>query len=229
MKFFSYLIDLFYPRLCQACGRALLSHERVICNYCTIQLPKTNFQDKQNNALEMLFWGRADIKCATAFYKYNKGGKVQHLIHQMKYQGFSEVGYHVGEVFGKTLDHSKRFSDVDLIIPVPLHKSKLIKRGFNQSEVFANGLSKSMTAKVDADNLYRKVASSTQTKKNRWERYKNVNDIFGIRDAALFENKKLLLVDDVITTGSTIEACAGILNQIDGVEVYVAAMASAAF
>jgi ComF family protein len=229
MKFFSYLIDLFYPRLCQACGRALLSHERVLCNYCSIQLPKTNFQNKQNNAIEVLFWGRADIAAAASYYKYSKGGKVQHLIHQMKYQGFREVGYYVGEVFGKTLAKSERFKEIDIIIPVPLHKSKLIKRGFNQSEVFADGLGKSMAATVDPENLYRKIASSTQTKKSRWERYQNVNDIFGIRDVSLFENKKLLLVDDVITTGSTIEACASILNQIEGVEVSVVAMASAAF
>ncbi|RLD64926.1 MAG: ComF family protein [Bacteroidetes bacterium] len=229
MKFFSYVIDLFYPRLCQACGRAMLTHERVICNYCTVQLPKTHFENKENNPIEVIFWGRADIKAAASYYKYIKDGKVQHLIHQMKYKGFREVGVYVGEVFGKSLAKSPRFKDIDYIIPVPLHKSKLRKRGFNQSELFARGLAKSMKAEMIDENLYRKVASSTQTKKSRWERYKNVNDIFGIRDASLFENKKLLLVDDVITTGSTIEACASVLNQIDGVEVSVGAMASAAF
>jgi ComF family protein len=229
MKYLSYLVDLFYPRLCQACGRSLLSHERVLCSFCSIQLPKANFQDKVNNAIEVIFWGRADIKAAAAYYKYTKGGKVQHLIHQMKYKGFREVGVYVGVVFGKELQKSSRFEDIDVIVPVPLHISKLRKRGFNQSELFARGLAKSMKAKMIDDNLYRKIASSTQTKKSRWERYKNVNDIFGIRDTSLFENKKLLLVDDVITTGSTIEGCASILNQIEGVEVSVAAMASAAF
>ena len=229
MKAFSYLVDLFYPRLCQACGRSLLSHEKVICNFCSVQLPKTNFQNKKDNAIEVVFWGRADIKAAASYYKYTKGGKVQHLIHQMKYKGFREVGIYVGVVFGKLLQKSSRFADIDIIVPVPLHISKLRKRGFNQSELFARGLAKTMKAEMIDDNLYRKVASSTQTKKSRWERYKNVNDIFGIRDASLFENKKLLLVDDVITTGSTIEACANILNQIEGVEVSVGAMASAAF
>ena len=229
MKIFGYLVDLFYPRLCQACGRMLMAHERVICNYCSIKLPTANFEDKANNAIEVIFWGRADIKAAAAYYKYTKGGKVQHLIHQLKYKGFREVGVYVGKVLGKQLQNSDRFKDIDIIVPVPLHISKLKKRGFNQSELFARGLEKSMKAIVIDDNLYRKVASSTQTKKSRWERYKNVNDIFGIRDASLFENKKLLLVDDVITTGSTIEGCASILNQIEGVEVSVAAMASAAF
>jgi len=222
-------VDLFYPRLCMACGRSLLEHERVICSYCIVQLPRTHFHNKINNPIETTFWGRADIKAATAYYKYTKEGKVQHLIHQLKYKGFREVGVYVGKELGILLNENARFSDIDFIIPVPLHKSKLQKRGFNQSELFARGLEKSMKAVVIDDNLYRKVASSTQTKKSRWERYKNVNDIFGIRDESLFKNKKLLLVDDVITTGSTIEGCASILNQIEGVEVSVAAMASAAF
>jgi len=206
-----------------------VAHEFVICSYCSVQLPKTNFHNKKNNPIETVFWGRADIKAGAAYYKYTKGGKVQHLIHQFKYHGFREIGVYVGELFGDSLNETSRFHDMDFIVPVPLHKSKLIKRGFNQSELFARGLEKSMKAVVIDDNLYRKVASATQTKKSRWERYQNVNDIFGIRDASLFENKKLLLVDDVITTGSTIEACANILNQIEGVEVSVAAMASAAF
>jgi ComF family protein len=229
MKLRSYLVDLFYPRLCMACGRSLMAHEHVICSFCSVQLPKANFHNKIDNPIEVIFWGRADIKAAAAYYKYTKGGKVQHLVHQFKYKGFQEIGLHVGKVFGMQLDDSKRFTDIDFIIPVPLHKSKLLKRGFNQSELFARGLEKSMKATVMDDNLYRKVASATQTKKSRWERYKNVNAIFGIRDAGLLENKKLLLVDDVITTGSTIEGCASILNQIEGVEVSVAAMASAAF
>jgi ComF family protein len=229
MKYFSYLVDLFYPRLCHACGRTLLEHEFVLCNYCMVQLPKTNFQDKKDNPVEVLFWGRADIKEATAYYKYTKEGKVQHLIHQLKYQGFQEIGVFVGKLLGRELAEAARFNDIDYIVPVPLHRKKLRKRGFNQSELFARGLGKSLQAEVSGDNLYRKVASSTQTKKSRWERYENVNDIFGLRNPAQFAGKKLLLVDDVITTGSTIEACVSVLRQIEGVEVSVAAMATAAF
>jgi len=229
MNTLHYLVDLFYPRLCQACGRMLMTHEWVICNYCNVQLPIMNFENKKNNRIEELFWGRVDIEAATAYYKYTKEGKVQHLIHQFKYKGFREVGLYVGKALGKQLQMSKRFNDIDIIVPVPLHISKLKKRGFNQSERFARGLAISMKAVVIDDNLYRKHASSTQTRKSRWERYKNVNDIFGIRNVSLFENNKLLLVDDVITTGSTIEGCARILNEIEGVKVSVAAMASAAF
>lgn len=207
----------------------MLQHERVICNYCTIQLPKTHFENKPNNPIEVLFWGRADVKSAASYYKYFKDGKVQNLIHQMKYKGFREVGLYVGEIYGKALQKSPRFSGIDLIIPVPLHQSKLRKRGFNQSELFARGLAKTMNADMMDENLFRKVASSTQTKKSRWERYKNVNDIFGVHNPELMENKKILLVDDVITTGSTIEACTNVICQIEGVEVSVAAMASAAY
>ena len=229
MKFLGYLTDLFYPRLCHACGRALLQHEIVICNYCRVQLPKTNFHVKADNPIEVLFWGRADIKAATAYYKYVKDGKVQHLIHQMKYQGFSEIGTYVGETYGSLLASSPRFSEIDIVVPVPLHRSKLRKRGFNQSEMFAKGLSRSMNIILDSTNLYRTRASSTQTKKSRWERYKNVNKIFDVHEPKKFMGKNILLVDDVITTGSTIEACANVLNEIEGVNVYVASMASAAF
>ena len=229
MKFFSYLVDLFYPRLCHACGRALLEHEFVLCNYCVVQLPKTNFHDKKDNPIEVLFWGRADITAATAYYKYQKEGKVQKLIHHLKYDGFQEIGLYVGEVLGAELAASRRFADLDLIVPVPLHKSKLRKRGFNQSSLFAQGLSKTMEIPMDDTNLYRKIASSSQTKKSRWERYKNVHDIFGVENPELFRERKILLVDDVITTGSTIEACTTVLKSVDGVDVYVASMATAAY
>jgi len=116
MKWFAYLVDLFYPRLCQACGRMLLAHERVICSYCNVQLPRTNFLEKKDNALEQIFWGRTNIKAATAYYKYTKGGKVQHLIHQLKYKGFRDVGVHVGIQLGRLLAQSSRFSDIDIIV-----------------------------------------------------------------------------------------------------------------
>jgi ComF family protein len=182
----------------------------------------------QNNPVEILFWGRCDVYAAAAFYRYLKGGKVQEMIHNFKYKGFQEIGLHIGEKYGEELMQSPRFADVDYIIPVPLHPKKMRLRGFNQSEVFGRGLAVSMAAQLDSDNLHRVVHSATQTRKNRWERFKNVESIFGIRNANKLENMHVLLVDDVITTGSTIEACVIKLKEIEGIKVSVAAIATAA-
>lgn len=228
MKAFHYLADLFYPRLCLACTRKLLRHEYVLCSYCQVQLPKTRFHLRKDNPVEILFWGRCDIVAGAAFYKYLKGGYVQELIHNFKYKGFQEIGIFIGEKYGEELMKNEVFAEVDYIIPVPLHPKKMRIRGFNQSEVFGRGLSKSMTADLEVDNLHRIVHSATQTRKSRWDRYKNVASIFGIKDAKKLEGKHVLLVDDVITTGSTIEACVVKLKEVDGIRISVAAMATAA-
>ena len=228
MKFLTYLTDLFYPPICLSCGRKLIDYENVICSYCKVQLPKTNFHYQKNNPVEILFWGRCEIYSAAAIYRYLKKGKVQNLIHNFKYKGYFEIGLYLGEKYGVQLMQADRFKNVDFIIPVPLHPKKLRKRGFNQSEIFGRGLAKTMSAKLDNDNLYRKVHTATQTRKSRWERFKNVESIFGIRDAKKLKGKHLLIVDDVITTGSTIEACVVKLQEIDGVKISVAAIATAA-
>ncbi len=228
MKALTYLIDIFYPPLCLSCDRKLNHYERIICSYCQIQLPKTNFHLKPNNPVEILFWGRCEINAAAALYRYIKKGKVQNLIHNFKYRGFQEIGIFLGEKYGVDLMQSKQFTDVDYIIPIPLHPKKQKKRGFNQSEIFGKGLEKSMKATLEINNLYRKVHTDTQTKKNRWERYKNVESIFDIRDKEKLKSKHLLLVDDVITTGSTMEACVLKLQEIEGVKISIAAIATAA-
>jgi ComF family protein len=228
MKIISYLVDLFYPKLCLSCGRKLLETERVICTHCKVDLPRTNFHLKKDNPVEILFWGRCNVYSAAAYYRYLKGGNVQQLIHNFKYKGFQEIGVYIGEQYGRQLMESEYFKTVDYLIPVPLHPKKKLKRGFNQSEVFGKGLEKSMAAKLDTDNLHRLIHTSSQTKKSRWERYKNVSDIFGIHDAEKLRGKHVLIIDDVITTGSTIEACVQKLNEIEGIKISVAAMATAA-
>ena len=228
MKALQYLIDLFYPRLCLACGRKLLRHEFVLCSYCQVKLPKTRFHHRRDNPVEVLFWGRCKIEYGAAFYKYLKGGNVQELIHNFKYKGFQEIGLFVGEKYGEELMQTKVFSNIDYIIPVPLHPKKMRIRGFNQSEVFGRGLASSMSAELEVGNLHRIVHSDTQTRKSRWDRYKNVASIFGISDAQKLKGKHILLVDDVITTGSTIEACVVKLQEVEDIKISVVAMATAA-
>jgi len=220
---------LLYPNLCLACGRDLVKGEEVICSHCVFHLPKTYFHNDLENPVAKTFWGRVKVEHATACVYFSKGNNIQQLLHQLKYKGKKEVGIFFGKYFGLELKQTDGFNTVETIIPVPLHKKKLRKRGFNQSEVFAKGLSKSLEINMETDCLYRKTASETQTRKSRFKRWQNVDSIFDIRQAHRLENKHVLLVDDVITTGATMEACVQALQQIPGVKVSVAAIAYASF
>jgi ComF family protein len=182
---------------------------------------------EKDNPISQTFWGRTQINTAAAYYFFSKAGKVQHLVHQLKYKGKKEVGIYIGELYGKELMNTESFGKTDVIIPVPLHPKKEKKRGFNQSEVFAIGLSSSMKLPIDTTSLIRTFASETQTKKTRFKRWENVKEIFSLQDAEKLKNKHILLVDDVITTGATIEACANLLNTIEGVTINIASIAVA--
>lgn len=208
-------INLIFPRLCCACSNALLKHEKIICVACQFKLPKTNFHLDKQNKLNKIFWGRVEVENIGAYYFFNKGNKVQNLLHQLKYKGVKEIGQKIGELYGYDLLNTPFKDDVDIIIPVPLHQKKLKIRGYNQSEWFAKGLSETLDLPMETDVLFRKVNSQTQTKKSRFNRWENVSDIFGIKNADKIKDKHVLLVDDVLTTGSTIEACIKILKEKD--------------
>jgi ComF family protein len=174
-----------------------------------------------------IFWGRINIHAASAFYNFGKGGKVQHLIHQLKYRGQKEIGVTLGRFYGYDLRKSDSFKNVDTIIPVPLHPKKQKKRGYNQSEFFASGLAETMKKQTDFKTLLRSYPSETQTRKSRFSRWKNVETAFQLSNGEALKDKHILLVDDVITTGATLEACAQVLMQIPGVRVSIAAIAYA--
>lgn len=218
---------LFYPSLCMACGTTLMRQERVICTFCEYELPRTDFHRNPGNPLDQVFWGRAPVFRTAAMYYFHKGGKVQHLVHQLKYKGAKEVGVYIGVKMGRELLNEKDFRSIDLVIPVPLHPRKLKKRGYNQSEQIALGLSISAGYILDTTSFVRTVATETQTRKSRFARFENVKEIFQVTHREKLMNKHILLVDDVITTGSTLESCANILSQIPGVKVSVAAIAYA--
>jgi ComF family protein len=217
--------SLIYPKICAACGNSLWKKEKVICTYCDFHLPRTHFHMERDNPVSRIFWGRIPVECASAFYYFNKGNKVQQLIHQLKYKGRRDIGIFLGEQYGYLLKNSLFFGSMDVIIPVPLHEKKLMKRGYNQSEQFAIGLGNSMKIPVDAHLLYRTKATETQTKKSRFRRWQNVEDLFAVRDPRNLDGRHILLVDDVITTGATIEACIKALCIVPSVRVSVAAIA----
>lgn len=220
-------ISLIFPQVCVSCGNSLYKNEQTICTYCVYHLPKTNFHLDNDNPIAKIFWGRINIHSAGAFYGFNKGGRVQRLIHQLKYKGRKEVGFTVGKLYGYELKKCDNFSTVDTIIPVPLHSKKLKKRGYNQSESFAEGLAASMEVNADFTTLFRAHESETQTKKSRFNRWQNVETVFQLKDWKTLEGKHILLVDDVVTTGATLEACAQTLLQIPGIKISVATIAYA--
>lgn len=225
--FISDFISLLYPRICFACGNTLFRHENVLCTHCLFELPKTNFHRFPDSPLDKVFWGRVPLQRTAALYYFSKGGKVQHLIHQLKYKGQREVGIYMGKLLGRDLKAEPGFDSIQAILPVPLHPRKQRKRGYNQSEQFAFGLSESMGISLDVHSFIRTVATDTQTRKSRFARYENVKEIFRVTHPEKLENRHLLLVDDVITTGATLESCANILLQVPGVRLSVAAIAYA--
>jgi len=210
-----------------ACGNNLFNNENVICTSCLFHLPKTNFHNDKDNPVSKVFWGRVKIESATAYFFYRKGGKVQQLIHQMKYKGQKEIGVFLGELYGIELNNAPGFNEIDKIIPIPLHRKKLKKRGFNQAELFASGLAKTMNKEVDTTSVVRNVATSTQTKKSRYKRWENVSDIFKLKDPDILKGKHILVVDDVITTGATMEACVQTLQKVPEITISVASIAFA--
>lgn len=218
---FSDLLELFFPALCITCGNRLVSQEKFICVQCWNDLPVTDFHLKPENKVEQLFWGRIEIENATSYFSYKKGSIYQHLIHAIKYRGLKELGLESGMRFGSVLSGSASFSSVDVVIPVPLHPLKQKKRGYNQSEWIAMGISETLQKPLNVSILKRNVHTSTQTQKNRFERWKNVESIFEISQPEKLAGKHVLLADDIITTGSTLEACAYQLLKVEGVKVSI--------
>lgn len=226
-SFINDFLSLFFPASCQICNAVLSKNEKLICTNCLGHLPYTQWHKDETNPLHSVFWGKIPIVGATAMFYFHKDNNVQKLMHQFKYKGIRELGFYIGKRYGAQLKEANPFKEVDFIIPIPLHPKKLKTRGYNQSDIFANGLSKAMKVDVLTDLLYRKVASETQTRKSKIERWENVKAIFDVRNPEELMGKHILLVDDVITTGSTMEACAHVLLEIPDIKISVAAIAAA--
>ena len=220
-------ISLLFPRLCYGCGNDLLRNENLICTGCYVVIPRTNYHLDENNQVAQLFWGRCRLEKAAAFSFYTSGSRIRNLIHNLKYKGVKEIGNELGRIYGLSLKSSGFMSDIDLILPVPLHASKKRVRGFNQSETISTGIGEVTDLPVSIVSLVRITASATQTTRSRYERWTNVEGIFAVTDPEFIRGRHILLVDDVITTGSTIESCVNELLKVEGVKVSVVALAFA--
>ena len=225
-KYKTSFLSLFYPDYCCGCGLILMSQEKNICTRCLYHLPKTNFHKDTNNTIAQRFWGRVNVEEATAFYLFQKSLRVQKILHHLKYKNKPEIGIDLGKKAGNEL-LGTCFETVDYITAVPLHPKKLKIRGYNQSEMIAKGIAESLCKSYLPDLLERTVDNTTQTRKNRYQRWLNAEEIFKATVGEKLENKHILLVDDVITTGATIEACVQALINTHNCKVSVFALAVA--
>ncbi|RLD67576.1 MAG: ComF family protein [Bacteroidetes bacterium] len=227
LKAFSDLFNLFFPRKCNHCGINLDKTELEVCKKCLFEIPKTNFHTDPDNPVNKTFWGRVNVEFATAGYYFTKKSILQNLLHHIKYHHKKELAFELGKYLGTELSLVENFKDCDVIMPVPLHPLKKKKRGYNQSEWIAKGISEKMDIPVNITILLRHVNSKSQTKKNRVERWENVRSAFNVKVPDQLSIKHILLIDDVITTGATIEACASQLIEHLGIKVSIASLAYA--
>jgi len=219
-------VHIFLPKVCVSCDVSLLSHEEVLCTECIYHLPLTDFhQDEQNETAQQL-WGKLDFKQAVSMLYLAKSSRVAKLVHKLKYGNEPDIGIFLGQYYAKILQPTGIFEQLDMIVPVPIHSSKLRKRGYNQAGQFAKGLSKMSGVPWNEDILIRTKATESQIQKNRIERYDNVEGVFALRRPSLIKEKHVLLVDDVLTTGATICVAGNQLVQA-GASVSVATIARA--
>ena len=224
---FKSIINLFFPPVCAGCHSFLISNENVICTQCRHNIPLTNHHLNPENEAFKKFYGRIPVEYTSALLYFHKKGIVQELIHNLKYKGQEQIGTVLGEWYAEDLKNSQILQSVDEIIPVPLHKRKLRERGYNQVTNFGLSLSDGLNIRYNPDLLVRNIYSKTQSKKNLLNRSDGIDTIFDVAFTEKDHNKHFLLIDDVITTGSTLEACSHALLKIPGAKISIVCMAMA--
>ena len=218
------LLHLAFPHVCESCGTDALQSDHLLCLKCLSSLPETNFHLHPNNPIEKIFWGRIPITNATAQYYFTKESMMQHLMHQFKYKGNKDIGRYLGKLMGWSLAASNRFSFVDALVPLPLHKSKEHKRGYNQATVLCEGISSVLNKPVLRNVVVRPDQTETQTKKGRIPRWQSMEGKFKLTADNMLQGQHVLLVDDVVTTGSTLEACGNEILKAENVQLSIATL-----
>lgn len=224
---FDDFISLIYPEICLGCNNPLLKHEQCICSICQFHITKTNHFKTKDNNLQKLFWGKIQLNHAAALYEFVKDSPLQKMIHALKYEENKEVGIYLGKQIAYEIGESEFLKNIDYIIAVPLHPKKEKLRGYNQSMCIAKGIQEIMKTEIDSTTLQRTVDTESQTKKNKYSRWVNVGEVFQIADVEKLKNKHILVIDDVVTTGSTLESFAHTLQQIKGIKVSIVTIAIA--
>ena len=218
------LLHVVFPHVCDGCGSDLLNIESHLCIRCLSSLPETNFEIHPNNPVEKDFWGRLPIISASAHLYFTKESLVQHLMHQLKYRGNKDLGLQLGRLMGNALKNAARFNAIEALVPLPLFPSKEKRRGYNQATILCEGIAEILSLPVLYKVIARPQHTETQTQKGRIERWKNIEGKFQLIDPQAIQNKHLLLVDDVVTTGATLEACGSELLTAENVKISVATL-----
>jgi ComF family protein len=231
MKTFQQLLHsalhLFYPHTCCGCGSDLLPSNALLCGQCIVQLPHTRFAPMANNAVEKMFTGRLPLQAAYAQLYFTKDGLVQHLIHQLKYKGNTDIGLYLGRLMGQTVLDTARFHLIDALVPLPMYAAKERQRGYNQATILCRGMAEVLQVPIDTQHIIRQRHTQTQTRKQRTGRWQNVEGSFAVTNPAALAGKHLLLVDDVVTTGATLDACGHVIRQVPGTTLSIASLAYA--
>ncbi|GAA0713246.1 ComF family protein [Aquimarina litoralis] len=219
------LAYLFFPIYCAACDSPLYKNEKVLCSSCRHKLPLGNFHKVNAKKIEKVFYGRAKIENATSLFVFEKDSLVQNLMHNLKYRGQQEIGKELGIWLGYELMQSDAYQNINAIIPVPLHPKRLRERGYNQVEKFGREIATQLQADYIDFVLKKNSYSEKQSKKNRFSRWSNTSETFAIENESLLIDKHILIVDDIVTTGATLEACIQVLKSIPGIKISIATMA----
>ena len=218
-------LHLFFPHLCAGCSSDLIDDEQLICSNCLHALPFTSFETIDNNPVEKLFWGRTSVAHACSIFYYIPENPLQKIIHHIKYKNNPMLGTYMGKIMGTRLEIFFANNCIDFMLPMPLHPKKEYARGYNQATVLCEGIHAVTGLQYFNDVLFRKIHTSTQTKKSRIERWENVSDVFEISDPSRIQEKHILLIDDVITTGASTEACANLLIKNKAARVSICSLA----
>ena len=218
------LLHFSFPHVCEGCGTDLPEPSQLLCLRCLSFLPATNFHMHPNNPIEKIFWGRMPVTYATAQFYYTRESLIQHLMHQFKYRGNKDIGLYLGKLMGYALSSSNRFSYLDALIPVPLFPSKERKRGFNQATVLCEGIAEVLNIPVWKDVICRNSFTETQTKKGRIERWQNMEGRFELIKRQQLEGRHVLLIDDVVTTGASLESCGTELLKANDMRLSIATL-----
>ena len=223
---FQSFIDLIFPRICAGCQQPLQHKEEIVCTNCRFELPFTNSHLQVDEKLNKRFIGKVELEHSLAYLKFVKGGKVQRMMHELKYKGNINVGELLGRMYGSELKENGFSNKFDLILPVPLHANRLIIRGYNQSDSLAKGLSESLKVEWRNDILKRGISTESQINKTRLERYENMKDVFFVDKQEGLSEKRIVIVDDTLTTGATLESCVLALNDVGVKNVSIIAFAA---
>jgi ComF family protein len=218
-------IHLFFPHVCTGCGSDIINNKHQLCLKCLSELPVTNFFSQPANPVEKKFYGRIPVRNAGSGYFFTKDSLLETLIYELKYKGNKDIGFYLGQLLAKFLSNNNAFNDIDILVPLPLNPKRQKKRGYNQAASLCNGIASVWKRPVVENAVIRKVNTETQTHMDRITRWENMDGVFAIAEPSLIRDKHILLVDDVITTGASLEACGSEILKVFGTSLSIATLA----